>query len=411
MSKVLYVDAFSGVSGNMFIGALLDLGVPKDYLAKELEKLNLDEYDLIIENTIKCGISATYFNVLLHEHHHHSHGGHHHSHGGHHHSHEHRSLNDILTIINKSTLADDIKEKSMKVFKVLGEAEAKVHDKPIDEIHFHEVGAIDTIIDIVGTIICLDYLKISEILVSRVCTGFGYVKCAHGTMPVPAPATAELLKNIPYYQGKIEKELSTPTGVALLASLAKVIVDIPSGFTSEKIGYGAGSYDLITPNTLRLFIGSILNKVNNIEKLLIVETNIDDMNPQFYSNVMDRLLDLGVNDVWLTPVIMKKGRPACVITVLLREDLLSDVCKVLFSETSSIGVRYYPVKRNILERQIIKVQLPYGSVLAKVGKLDNNVMNITPEYEDCKALALSLKKPLKKVWQDAMQIALENIKE
>ena len=422
--SVLYVDAFSGISGNMFVGALLDLGVPKDYLQAELNKLALDGYELVIEDTIKCGISATYFNVSLHGHHHHkdeehSHG-HHHAHGDHHHhhhnhkhehhhEHEHRSLQDILAIIDKSVLNDAVKQKAAQVFRRLGEAEAKVHNKPIEEIHFHEVGAIDTIIDIVGTIVCLDWLKVEEIFVTKVCTGFGYVECVHGTMPVPAPATAELLKNIPYFQGNIEKELATPTGLALLATLANVTSDMPTNFVSEKIGYGAGSYDLAVPNTLRLFLGQTKTQVES-SSLLVLETNIDDMNPQFYSHVMSKLFAAGANDVWINPVVMKKGRPACIFSVLMEASLLQEMCKILFAETSTLGVRYYPVQRTMLDRQIIKVQLPYGAVYAKVGKLDNNIINVTPEYEDCSKLSALSGKPLKEVWQDAMQAALQEMK-
>lgn len=448
--RALYIEAFSGISGNMFMGALIDLGVPEEHLRDELDKLNVDGYELKISKVLKAGISATYVDVVLaehihqrehehhhehshehayqehhHHHHHHCHEheqkhGHGHDHGHecchhkhhetaeHHHHHEHRGLAEIKQIIESSALSDCVKQKAIEVFTLLGQAEAKVHNKPLEQIHFHEVGAVDTIVDIVGTIICLEWLQVEKIYISKIRTGFGFVKCAHGDMPVPAPATAELLAGMPFYQGEIEKEMATPTGVALAKSLAEVSSAIPENFLTNKIGYGAGSYDLPMPNALRIFMGE-LKQEPQAENMVVVETNIDDMNPQLYGHVMNKLFAAGACDVWITPIIMKKGRPACLLSALSKDFLLADISKVIFSETSSLGVRYYDVARNILARKTEKIKLPYGEIHIKYGKLDGRVVNIAPEFEDCANLSAVTGIPIKAIWQQAMQKALEDL--
>ena len=435
--RALYIDAFSGISGNMFMGALLDLGVPHEHLIKELDKLNISGYYLDIKNVLKAGISATYVDVVLEEydHHHHEHEheghhhgndhneGHHHHHDGEHehghahtphhnhsHHHEHRGLTEITKIINSSQLPTEIKEKAVQVFTALGKAEAKVHNKPIEEIHFHEVGAIDTIVDVVGSIICLDWLKVEKIFISKIRTGFGFVKCVHGDMPVPAPATAELLRNMSFYHGDVEKELATPTGVALASTLAEVSVNMPKGFIYGKVGYGAGGYELNIPNALRMFLGEV-DQIAQDSQMIVVETNIDDMNPQLYGHVMNKLFATGASDVWITPILMKKGRPACLLSALVKEFLLDDVAKIVFEETSSLGVRYYPVERNVLQRYTEKIKLPYGEVHIKYGKLDGKIVNIAPEFEDCSNLSALTGRPIKIVWQEAMQKALQDLTE
>ncbi len=436
--KALYVDAFSGISGNMFVGGLFGLGLPEEYLREKLALLDIGEYRLVIETTMKCGISATYFNVALggeqeeqdgccgqHRHDHHGHGKHehccshghgqrehHHGHHGHHaHSghgqHEHRTYKDIMAILTNSKLEEKIKKTAVSVFQKLAAAEGKIHNKPLEEVNFHEVGAVDTIIDVVGTVIGLDYLGIEKVFVSKVRTGFGFVNCAHGRMPVPAPATAELLAGIPSYAGDIEKELATPTGAAILAALADVTADTPAGFAVEKIAYGAGSYDLPIPNTLRLFLGKMAEQEHG---LCILETNVDDMNPQLYGHVMNKMFSVGATDVWITPIIMKKGRPACKLSVLLPESLAADAAKEIFLETSSLGIRYHPVKREIADRRTLKVALPYGEVHVKLGEIDGKLVNIAPEFEDCSRLAAMNQIPLKRIWQEAMQKAMEEVK-
>ena len=433
MMRTLYIEAFSGISGNMFMGALLDLGVPKEYLLKELDKLNIEGYHLDINKVLKTGISATYVDVILkefeHEHdkhnhdnaHHHEHEHHKHNHDKvHHHEHEHhknrhdnvyhhehRGLAEIKKIIENSKLSIAVKEKAVDIFTALGKAEAKVHDKPIEEVHFHEVGAIDTIIDIVGSLICLEWLGVEKLFISKIRTGFGFVKCAHGDMPVPAPATAELLHNMLFYHGDIEKELATPTGVAIASVLAEVSEGLPLNFTYDKIGYGAGGYELKIPNVVRMFLGEV-EEAKISSKLLVVETNIDDMNPQLYGYVMDKLLSTGAFDVWITPIIMKKGRPACLLAVLIEDFLLEDISRLIFEETSSLGIRHYPVERNVLQRYAEKIKLPYGEVHIKYGKLDGKIINTAPEFEDCSRLATLTGRPIKQIWQEAIKHALQN---
>lgn len=337
MKKALYIEAFSGISGNMLLGALIDLGADAAYIEAELKKMNLGEYELINTRADKCGINAAYFNVKipgvteaaeaeeahLHEHHdghhchHHAHGcegeeHHHHHHEEHHcchqhghtaeeahehhcchtheagahHHHEHRNFNDIKTIIENSDLSTNIKDKAVNVFRMLGLAEAKVHGKSLEEVHFHEVGAVDTIIDIVGSCLALENLGIEKIYVSEIKTGFGFVQCAHGLMPVPAPATAELLAHgLLYAKGNIERELATPTGAALMAALAEPSADMPKGFSAEKVGYGAGTRNLEIPNVLRATLGTVEEVKSHA--LTVAECNIDDMSGEVWPYVQE----------------------------------------------------------------------------------------------------------------------------
>lgn len=390
--KAIYIDAFSGISGNMFLGALIDLGVPAKYLQEELAKLNLGKYEFRVSKVVKKGISCQYVDIHL------THDDHHHDEHAHHEHHHHRNLQDIMTIINASDLVLDVKSASAKVFTKLAEAEAKVHGTTIDKVHFHEVGAIDTIIDIVGTILALRYLGVELIISSPLQTGRGFVECQHGTMPVPAPATAELLIGIPNYKGAIEKELLTPTGAALIKVLATEFGDLPENFNHEKIGYGAGTWDLEIPNAVRILLGTIDH--NAEEKVYQMETNIDDMNPQLYSYVMDKLLDAGALDVWITPIFMKKSRPAQTLAVLIPENLLNIITEIILTETTSLGVRYQEVCRMKAERQNIMVDLPYGSARAKIAKYNGKIINISAEYEDCYRLAATKNMVLKRVIND-----------
>lgn len=409
--KAIYVEAFSGISGNMFIGGLLNLGVPMKYIADEIAKMHLGNYEIIYNSVSKCGIEASYFNVLLAEEHSHCKGQEHLHHqeiiaGGQHH-HEHRNLADITKIINESTLKQAVKEKALKVFNVLAVAEAHVHGKPIDEVHFHEVGAIDTIIDIVGSIIALEYLQIEKVYVSRIQTGCGFVQCAHGLMPIPAPATAEILKNIPYYHGNIEKELVTPTGAALMSVLAEPVTDFPNNFSGSMIGYGAGTWELSIPNVVRINLGEI--NMESLDSLIVAECNIDDMSGELYPFVFEKLLTAGAVDVWVTPIIMKKGRPAHKFSILASADKLEQIVMIVLKETSSLGVRYYPVQRKIASRRFINAELDNGSVAVKVAAYNEEIVNFAPEYEDCRKIADKTGKPLKKVMQEAIKKAEEEI--
>ncbi|HIU64230.1 MAG TPA: nickel pincer cofactor biosynthesis protein LarC [Candidatus Avacidaminococcus intestinavium] len=396
--NTLYIDAFSGISGNMFLGALLDGGVPFAYLQKELEKLHLGEYELIYQKVDKCGIHATYFNVVLptvesdqhHDHHHHHH-------------HEHRNLQNIKDIILASTLSAEVQERAVAVFTALAKAEAKVHGKKIDEVHFHEVGAIDTIIDIVGTIVALEYLKITKIFVSKLTTGSGFIKCAHGMMPVPAPATAELIKGLPQQQGLAAKELLTPTGAALIAVLAEYVADLPADLMVEQLAYGAGSWDLPFPNVVRIYMGSLKSEAEEASALYILETNLDDLTGEVSGFVVENALQQGAIDAWITPIIMKKGRPAQKISLLSSKENLEVLLEYLFNETSSLGIRYYPVTRSVATRKFVTVKLDGEPIRLKIGERHGKVINLAPEYEDCKQVAQKKQLSLKSVMQKALQ--------
>lgn len=439
MKKALYIEAFSGISGNMLLGALIDLGADAAYIEAELKKMNLGEYELINTRADKCGINAAYFNVKipgvteaaeaeeahLHEHHdghhchHHDHGcegeeHHHHHHEEHHcchaheagahHHHEHRNFNDIKTIIENSDLSINIKDKAVNVFRMLGLAEAKVHGKSLEEVHFHEVGAVDTIIDIVGSCLALENLGIEKIYVSEIKTGFGFVQCAHGLMPVPAPATAELLAHgLLYAKGNIERELATPTGAALMAALAEPSADMPKGFSAEKVGYGAGTRNLEIPNVLRTTLGTV-EKVKS-HALTVAECNIDDMSGEVWPYVQEKLMAAGALDAWITPIIMKKGRPAQMLSVLMHPQDLPVLEKIILTETTTLGMRYYDVARHCSERSFIEVTLPQGSVKVKFSQAGGQILNIAPEFEDCRKLAEASKMPLKKIMQMAAAAA------
>lgn len=397
--KTVYFDCFAGISGNMLLGAFLDAGVPEERLRSELAKLNVTGYELKIQRVIKQGIAAVHADVeLVHHHHHHDHEHHHEHH------HHHRYLPDIYAILDQSALAQAVKDNSKKIFLCLAEAEAKVHGTTVDKIHFHEVGAIDSIVDIVGAAFCLHYLGIEKVCASRLQTGSGFVQCSHGQMPVPAPATAELLRNIPYYNGNTEKELVTPTGAAFLAAFGTEFGAIPAGFLSHTIGYGAGGWDLDFPNVLRVHVGELEQAEE--AQMLVIEANIDDLNPQIYEYVMEKLLVLGARDVWMTPIIMKKSRPATMLSVLAEGPLMESIAACLFAETSTIGLRHYPVQRQTADRVTKKITTPWGEASVKVSSYQNKICNIAPEFEDCRKLAEEHNIPLKQIQQQVLMQAL-----
>ena len=401
--KAIYLDCISGISGNMFLGACIQAGVPTNYLIQELKKLSLpDDYQIEISDINKNGIAAVYVDVKFeeaHEHHHHEHDEeHHHHHEEHHH---HRNMADIRKIIESSTLSVKVKNTALSIFEKLAEAEGKVHNRPAEEVNFHEVGAVDSIVDIVGCAICIDYMEIEKVFVSKVNVGSGFVNCAHGLMPVPAPATAELLKGYITYHNSIEKELTTPTGAAIIATLAEYSDNQPVDFTIEKIAYGAGTHELKIPNVLRIYLGEY--KGNKERQLMLLEANIDDMNPQIYGYLYDKLLESGALDVWTTPIYMKKNRPANMLTVLVDENHEEVCTKIIFEETTTIGLRLINVDRRIeAVRRMSRVETEYGEVRCKVSAYDGKIISITPEYEDCRRLAENKKVPFKAVWQEAV---------
>ncbi len=401
--RALYLDCASGISGNMFIGACLQLGISEKYLRGELEKLNLsDEYELEFSDVAKNGIGAAYFDVkFLHEHRHEHFNANAKIHHIHEHHHEHRKMADIRKIIEAANFNSTVKSYALSIFGKISEAEGKVHQVPAEEVHFHEVGAIDSIIDIVGCAICLDYLDVKKIFVSRINVGSGFVKCAHGLMPIPAPATAELLQGFKTYSFGAEKELTTPTGAAIIKTLAESSVDLPEDFISEKIGYGAGTLNLDIPNVLRIYLGEFKGKT--ARKIVKLETNIDDMNPQIYGWLYEKLFAAGALDVWTTPIFMKKNRPAQMLSVLVESTNQVACTKIIFEETTTIGLRVINVDNRVEAfRKIAKVETSYGEVQCKVSAYDGKIVSITPEYEDCRRIAEKNNVPLKNVWQETL---------
>ena len=310
-------------------------------------------------------------------------------------------MSDIRSIIESSTLSLEVKKLSLLIFEKLAAAEGKVHNKPPEEVHFHEVGAVDSIVDIVGCAVCIDYLNIERVFVSKINVGSGFVNCAHGLMPVPAPATAELLAGFPTYRSSVEKELTTPTGAAIVAALAEHSIDLPNDFSVERIGYGAGTYDLEIPNVLRIYYGAVESR--KARQFFKLETNIDDMSPQVYGYLYDRLLGAGALDVWTTPIYMKKNRPAHTLTVLTDDAHKADCEKIIFEETTTLGIRVLNVDQRVeAERRMAKVETSFGEVSCKVSAFDGKIVSIMPEYEDCKRLAIKNNVPLKNVWLEAL---------
>ncbi|MFW5985750.1 MAG: nickel pincer cofactor biosynthesis protein LarC [Halanaerobiales bacterium] len=387
-----YFDLYSGISGNMVLGVLLDLGLDKNRFKEELKKLGLDdEYTLKIEQIQKQGIVGTYVKVNLHDNEHHSHQGKDHHHG------PARGLEDIKKIIDSSSLATGVKEKSKKIFENLARAEAKVHGSSLEKIHFHEVGAVDAIVDIVGSVIGLELMEIKRIYASRVNTGTGFVNCQHGRIPVPAPATMELLQGVPVHATGIEQELVTPTGAAIITTLAEDFGYRPE-MVVERTGYGAGSRELEIPNLLRVNLGRIQEKKSR-EYINRIETNIDDMNPEFYDYIQQKLFQAGALDVYLTSIQMKKNRPAIKLSVLCEKKYTDQLIEIVLTETSSLGIRIEKdIERICLDRRIVEVTTPWGEARVKLAYRGQELMNIAPEYEDCRNLAAKSNLPIKKIY-------------
>ena len=395
---IAYFDCFSGVSGDMLLGALVDAGVPVSRLKKELSRLPVKGYKLSAGTVKRAGLAATRVDIRTQnlptgqagpEPRTQKKAG--------------RKWKDIERIIKRSTLSKDIKQKGLAVFERLFKAEAHVHGERYDKVHLHELGAVDCIVDIFGTLICLDVLGIQHVYSSPVNLGAGSVKTEHGTLPVPAPATAELLKNIPVYSSGKKYELTTPTGAVLISELAEKFGAIPE-MSVAGIGMGAGNKNFKNaPNVLRVFLSqSTEHRAQNTDKsITVIETNIDDMNPQVYEYVMERLFRAGALDVFLTQVIMKKTRPGIKLTVFCDNDKRDAMIKIILSETTSIGLRFYEVWRRVLDRQVGSVNTKFGRIKVKISKLGDDVVKTTPEYEDCKKIAKKLKVPLIDVLKEA----------
>jgi len=373
MKKILFYDCFAGISGDMNLGALVDLGVDPDYLSRELEKLNIRGFRLEVSRDIRKGISGTKVTVVV----------------DHPENEKHRHLSHIEQLINDSSLSDNIKKTSLAIFNRVAEAEARVHNISKEEVHFHEVGALDSIADIVGAAICQAYLKVDEIQASPLQLGGGFIKCAHGMMPVPAPATAEIVKNIPVKTGIVDYEATTPTGAAILAATVDHFVS-GMDLVVHRTGYGIGQRDGEIPNVLRVYLageGSSSTEDVEEEEAVMLECNLDDMNPEWYTHVTELLFDAGAADVFMVPIVMKKSRPGHMLSVLCAIELAGRMKEILFRETTSIGLRTNTVKKSMLRREVVKIKTKYGVIDVKRSFYDGKVVNEKPEFEQCRRLA------------------------
>ena len=379
---IAYFDCFSGISGDMVLGALVDAGADLRVIETDLRRLGLENWSISAEKVKRGAIFATRVKVETQEEHHH------------------RGLSIILKRIEDAKLSSRAAERAKKIFTRLAEAEAKVHNLPVEQVHFHEVGAVDSIIDIVGAAIGFELLGIDEFACSALDVGAGQVKTAHGLLPVPAPATVELLRGAPMYSSGIERELVTPTGAAIATTLATRYAELPD-MKLRAIGYGAGSADLKEKaNVLRLLIGECTASEAGERwdtPVTVIETNLDDMNPQVYGYFAEKALGAGALDVFSAPVQMKKNRPGMLVTLLSESANVSRLIDLVFRETTTIGVRTYEVRRKTLERELVPVATPFGDVRMKISRMNGSVLNATPEYEDCQRIANQRGIPLKQV--------------
>jgi pyridinium-3,5-bisthiocarboxylic acid mononucleotide nickel chelatase len=379
--KILYYDCFSGISGDMNLGAMLDLGIEETFLVKELEKLNLKGWILDVTRDQRHGISGTKVTVRQ---------------TGHEHAHRH--ISDIENIINTSDLAEETRNLSKEIFMRVAVAEAKVHGIAVEKVHFHEVGAIDSIIDIVGAAICFNALKVDDVYVSVVELGGGIVKCDHGILPVPAPATAEIIKGIPIRSGGVDFEATTPTGAAIIATLGKVF-NSTQPVKITKTGYGIGQKDHPdVPNLLRVFLGETDDNFETGHDALLIECNIDDMNPEFFDHISERLFNSGASDVFLTNIIMKKSRPGIILNVITEKEYSEIVKEILFTESTTLGIRSFPFKKDTLIRKFESIETVWGKVTLKRSYYKGKEVSVKPEYEDCKKIASKLGLPVKNVF-------------
>jgi pyridinium-3,5-bisthiocarboxylic acid mononucleotide nickel chelatase len=457
--KILYYDCFSGISGDMNLGALLDLGVKKEVLISGLEMLKLDGWEIEITREQRHGIFGTKVTVITEdeieeradENHHHEHD-HDHDHDNNHehehehdhdhnheherehhlhhhktetpeevdkkahapylvnreaemHHHPHRNLKDIETIINNSNLNNNIRAIALNIFRKIADAEAEVHNKAVDEIHFHEVGAVDSIIDIIGAAICFDALGPEKIFVSNIEVGGGLVKCAHGVLPVPAPATASLLKGFPVHNGGVDFEATTPTGAAIIATLCeRAPADLSYSVIST--GYGVGHKENPSlPNMLRVYLAETSEEHVTSHNSVLVECNVDDMNPELADYITSKLLGSGIPDVYFIPVIMKKTRPAFIISIICEEAHLPKVREILFTESTTLGIRIIPFRKETLQREFVDVQTKYGRITVKKSWFNGRLVTVKPEADQCAALAAALGVPMKEIIREAINCA------
>ena len=386
---IAYFDCFSGISGDMVLGALVDAGADLGAIEAELRKLKLPGWSISAQNVQRRSIHATQVKVET-------------AHRDQHHpaSHSHRGLAEIVKMIEAAGLAPRAAERAKKIFRRLGEAEAHVHQVPIEKIHFHEVGAVDSIIDIAGAAIGFELLGIDEFACSAFDVGGGQVATEHGLLPVPAPATVELLRGAPTHSSGIQRELVTPTGAAIATTLATRYAEIPP-MTLRGVGYGAGAANLAEkPNVLRLLVGERGERETGEywgTPVTVIETNVDDMSPQIYGYFVERAVAAGALDVFSTPAQMKKNRPGLLVTLLSEPEHTARLIDLIFRETTTIGVRTYEVRRKTLERQFVPVATQFGNIRMKVSHMNGSILNATPEYDDCQRIAAERGVPLKQV--------------
>ena len=391
--KLAYFDCFSGISGDMTLGALVDAGCPVEYQRSELQSLDVPGWTLVSEKVWKNGMAATFVKVQTED------------------QQKHRSLSTILDILKASKLAPQVRDRAAAIFQKLGQAESYVHDAPLEKIHFHEVGAVDAIVDIVGACLGFDALGIDKFACSPLNIGGGTVKMAHGILPVPAPATARLLQRIPTYSNGVQKELVTPTGAAIIATVCEQFGPQPAMSVSA-IGYGAGTIDLEhQPNVVRIMIGEAAEESVSAEKstfgfdeeIAVIEANLDDMNPQIYGHFQERAFTQGALDVYTTPVQMKKNRPGTLLTVLCKPQDTQSLMDLIFAETTTIGARTYNAQRRVLPRETVTVTTTFGDVRMKVASVNGHIRQATPEFEDCRKLAVEKNVPLRTVISEAVK--------
>jgi uncharacterized protein (TIGR00299 family) protein len=386
--KSLYLDTFAGISGDMMLGALVDLGVPVDVLRSVAGALGLSEVEINADKTERKSIAAAKVHV---------------------HAPERgvvRTYANIKSLVAQSDLSPPVKEKSQRVFELLAEAESRIHSRSIDQVHFHELGSADTMVDVAGSVAGLAYLGVEELLCSPLPMGTGMIKTSHGIYPIPAPAVVEILKDVPVYSSGIPTEIVTPTGAAIVTALAADFCLIPP-MRIQAIGYGAGDRDLDIPNLLRAFLGERegMARARSGDSRLVLSTNIDDMNPELYPYVVEKLFEAGAEDVWMYPIQMKKSRPAVTLKVLVPPELEEEIKEIVFAETKTLGLRIEEVYKEYLDRKIIEVKTRFGRLRVKLARREGRPVNIAPEYEDCRRAAVEHGVPLKEVYAAAEEAA------
>jgi uncharacterized protein (TIGR00299 family) protein len=387
--RIAYFDCFAGASGDMILGALIDAGADVGKLREGLGRLDITGYELRVSPVQKGAIAATDAEVLLLG------------------EASDRRLADIEAIITESDLPQEIKETSVTIFRRLVAVEAEIHGADQESVHLHEAGGTDAIVDVVGSLLGLSLLGVEQVYASRLPLGHGYVHCAHGLLPVPAPATLELLKGVPVSQVDVEGEMVTPTGAAILTGIVQEFGPFPQ-MTVESIGYGAGKNEFAFPNVLRLLVGTTRQRLGESrESVVLLETNLDDMNPELYDHIMQALFAAGALDVYLQPIQAKKNRPGVLLSALCHPQAAQELSSIIFAETTTLGIRQQAMERLCLRREMIKVETPFGRVRIKVAKLGDRTTNLAPEYEDCRRLAIETKTPLKEVYAAAEAAARE----